>query len=132
MLFEIWDSYPFEQRIMAEVNDQTELKSGRFQIICYLRSMLWRNLRNRLNFNDDFARANKIRPVSLLEAHSVIGQNQWLLRFKGNFTFYKFYLQTFLVNRLQKSVAHNFVDLHTGASNLITFSIVNQGIAHNL
>ena len=79
MLFEIWDSHPFEQWVMSEVDDKTELKAGRFQIIYYLRPVLRRNLRYCLNFDNDFVIANEIRLVCLLEPYSVIAQNQWLL-----------------------------------------------------
>src|SRR5215475_12408549 len=99
MSLDIWDSYPFDQWIMAKIDYQAELKTRRFQIIRHLRPMLWGIFRNSLNFNDDFTITDEIGFVSLLEPCSVVNQCQRLLRFKWHSAFSKLNLQTFLVNR---------------------------------
>jgi hypothetical protein len=73
------DPFVFYLARRAEVDQQTESEARCFEVIVDLRSMLVRQLRNRLDFYDDLIEAQKIGLVFLFQRPALVTQQQLAL-----------------------------------------------------
>ncbi len=55
------DAFPFESRMVAEVDQQAKAMAGCFQVVVNLCSMLIVELGDGLNLHDDLFEADKVR-----------------------------------------------------------------------
>jgi hypothetical protein len=106
---------------MAKVNEKTQLKPAGFQVIENLSAMLVSEFGDRLQFDDYFVVADKIREIFLAENSTSVLQGQSRLRDRWNAGMLEFNAETFLIYRLVKAAALVFVNFEASANNGIRF-----------
>ena len=116
----------FQTRDVPEIHEQAYRQSSCVKIVQELRAMLIGQFRNGLEFHHYRFEANQVRLVGVFQGLSLVLKPQRWLGDKSNFLKAKFYLEAFLVNRLQKAAAFFAVNLKTGAENPVGFLFVGK------
>lgn len=106
---------------MTEINQQTKLFSGCFQIINDLSPMLVHQLFYRFDFDDNLIKTHEIRFILMLQDAFFVFQSQSRFFNKRDLPVFHFNRQAFLINSLKKTVAFVFIHLKTSPDNLIAF-----------
>jgi len=75
----VGDADNFGFWMASEVDQQTEFKTSCFQVVQKLGFMLWGNIFDRLQLDNDFAVADKIRLVGLGKLFALVLKNKLLL-----------------------------------------------------
>jgi len=100
-------------RVVAEIDKQTKLHTGRLQIVDHLSPVLVSQLLDRLDFEDDFTVAHKVRLILLLQRPPFVLESKSRLFLEWNLLLVQLSSQTLLIYRFQKAVSLLFVDLET-------------------
>jgi hypothetical protein len=119
----------FEERMMPEVDEETEAKIGGFQVIPHLGLMLAGEVAQCLQFDDDLIIADEIRLVNLFQNPPLIDEVELLLGYEWNASLGELDLQAFLIDRLQEPAAHDLVNLEARADDFIGFLLV-KNVSH--
>src|ERR1700722_7906009 len=88
--------------------------------------MLINELRERLDFHDDFVEASEVRFVNLLENPSLVADLQLGFWNEWQSTQTQLDFQTLLIDQFEKSAALVVVDLKTGSNDGVRFILVND------
>jgi hypothetical protein len=118
----------FQSRIMAEVNQQTQLATGCAEIIQDLRAVLIAQLRDRLDFENYFFVANEIRTEGLNQCAAAILQRLRWFRQKWNSLEFQLDLKALMINRLEKSAALISINGKARPEDRVAFVFVNQSV----
>src|SRR2546423_632800 len=118
--------FVFEFGVMAEIDQQTHFEAGGVEVVDHLGAVLVSQRGHRLDLDDDFVVAHEVRLVLLFQRPSFVRQRQRLLRDKEDALHFKFDLQAFLINSLQKPTAFLFVHLEAGADDFVCFVFVEE------
>ena len=113
-------------RVVAKVDEKTELKPARFQVIENLCAMLVSEFGDGLQFDNYFVAANEIWEIFLSENSASIFKGQSRLRDCWDAAILEFNAETFLVHRLVKATALIFVNFKAGAHDGITFILEDE------
>lgn len=111
---------------LAEVDQQSKLKSGSMQVIDRLCSMCMCEGRYGLDLNDDLPKTNEIRSELLRQFDSFVGQRQFRLSHERNSLQGEFVSQALLINRFCKSKATVVINLETCPNDFKALIFVNQ------
>jgi hypothetical protein len=120
------DAFVLELGIVAEVDEEAKLATGRVKVIQNLGAVLVDDFRYGLEFDDDLASADQVRDLTLLEWAALVSQAKRLLCFKGNTLEHEFNFQALLIHGFEKAAALLLVHLKTGSDDLVAFLLVDD------
>ena len=119
-----------QQRIMPEINQKSQSLSRRSEIIDGLGPVFVRDLLECLEFDNDFSATEKIRNIGLFQKRLLVSKPKTRMFFKWNASACKFQRQALLIDALQKSTPHFFIDLETSPHDLKAFFLEQDPLFH--
>jgi len=108
------DPFPFQFRVISEVDEKTKSKSSRLQIVVNLCSMFVSEFGDRFDLQNDPVEADKVRLVYLSQFVALVTQLQFLLSGEWDGLETEFEFQAFLINGFHKTAALFIVYFEAG------------------
>ena len=120
------NSFPFQFRVMAKVDEQAKAMPCGVEIIDDLGAVLVRQRRDGFQLDQNLVKAHHVGHIALLKRLPLVRQRNGHLRAKRDVLKSQLQFQAFLIHALQKPTAFLFVNLEARSDDALRLVFVNE------